>query len=120
MSRQATIAGAGISGLATARALLADGWDVRLFEQSPGLPEAGTALGMWPEAMKALDRLGLRDLVQAKAVRQREARFLRPDGSMVARIAPEEPVYLISRPALLSNAVSGKTGRPHQMVIQRP
>ena len=108
MSRQATIAGAGISGLATARALLADGWDVRLFEQSPGLPEAGTALGMWPEAMKALDRLGLRDLVQAKAVRQREARFLRPDGSMVARIAPEEPVYLISRPALLSTLCRGR------------
>lgn len=107
MSLQANIVGAGISGLATARALIANGWDVRLFEQTPGLPQAGTALGMWPEAMKALDRLGLSNLVQAKAVRQQEARLLRPDGNVVTRFEPEEPVYLISRPALLSTLCRG-------------
>lgn len=107
MSSRANIVGAGVSGLASARALMANGWDVRLFEQSPGLPRAGTALGMWPEAMKALERLGLRDQVQAQAVRQQEARFLRPDGNVVTRFEPEEPVYLISRPALLSTLYQG-------------
>jgi 2-polyprenyl-6-methoxyphenol hydroxylase-like FAD-dependent oxidoreductase len=45
MSRQATIAGAGISGLATARALLADGWDVRLFEQTPWSARGRNGIG---------------------------------------------------------------------------
>lgn len=107
MGLQATIVGAGISGLATGRALLANGWNVRLFEQNPGLPRAGTALGMWPEAMEALDRLGLTDQVQAQAIPQGGARLLRPDGSVFARVEPEQPVYLISRPALLSILCQG-------------
>ena len=62
-----------------ARGLLRAGWDVHVLERSPGLPDTGTALGMWPEAMRALDLLGAGDQVRAASVEQRGARILRPE-----------------------------------------
>ena len=100
MSRRAVVVGAGIGGLAAARALAATGWSVEVFERAEGLPDSGTALGMWPEAMAALDRLSLGDRVRQEGVRQQGAAFLRPDGVPFARVSPREPAYLISRPAL--------------------
>lgn len=100
MRGAAIIVGAGIAGLAAGRALQDDGWDVTLYERADGLPSSGTALGMWPEAMAALERLGVADEVRDKAVLQEGASFLRPDGSTFARVAPREPAYLIPRPTL--------------------
>ncbi len=100
MRGKAIIVGAGIAGLAVGRALLDDGWDVTLHERAEGLPPSGTALGMWPEAMEALGRLGVADAVRATGVLQHGAAFLRPDGSAFARIASRDPAYLISRPTL--------------------
>jgi 2-polyprenyl-6-methoxyphenol hydroxylase-like FAD-dependent oxidoreductase len=100
MRGEAIIVGAGIAGLAVGRALLDDGWGVTLYERAEGLPAAGTALGMWPEAMAALGRIGVAGAVREKGVLQHGATFLRPDGSAFARIASREPAYLISRPTL--------------------
>ncbi|WP_210604172.1 FAD-dependent oxidoreductase [Brevibacterium oceani] len=100
MRGEAIIIGAGIAGLAAGRALLHDGWEVTLYERTEGLPSSGTALGMWPEAMAALERLDVADAVQSTGMLQHGAAFLRPDGSAFARIASKDPAYLISRPAL--------------------
>ena len=86
MRGSAVVIGAGIAGLATARGLLGAGWSVRVLERSSGLPGAGTALGMWPEAMRALDRLGVGEQVRAASVEQRGARLLRPDGTEIAHL----------------------------------
>lgn len=88
MRGSAVVIGAGIAGLATARGLLGAGWSVRVLERSSGLPGAGTALGMWPEAMRALDRLGVGEQVRAASVEQRGARLLRPDGTEIAHLGP--------------------------------
>ncbi|MGX5357443.1 FAD-dependent monooxygenase [Kocuria sp. KH4] len=101
MQGSAVVLGAGIAGLATARGLLGAGWAVRVLERSPGLPGTGTALGMWPEAMSALDRLGVGDEVRAASVEQRGGRLLRPDGTEIARLDLDRPVRLVPRPALL-------------------
>lgn len=100
MRGEAVVVGAGIGGLAVGRALRQDGWRVRLLEREPGLPRTGTALGMWPEAMAALARLGVADLVRERGVRQHGATFLRPDGTPFGRVVPDEPAHLVSRPAL--------------------
>jgi 2-polyprenyl-6-methoxyphenol hydroxylase-like FAD-dependent oxidoreductase len=65
-NRTAVVIGAGIGGLATARALVRQDIDVRAFERRPSLDEAqfGTGLTLWSNAVKALRRLGLGDEIE--------------------------------------------------------
>ncbi|WP_166348396.1 FAD-dependent monooxygenase [Phytoactinopolyspora limicola] len=107
MKGDAIIVGAGIGGLMAGRALRADGWRVTIYERTDGLPRTGTALGMWPEAMAALDRLGVGDAVRARGVLQQGATFLRPDGVPFARVTSTDPAYLVSRPTLHEILYSG-------------
>lgn len=100
MPRSAVIVGAGIGGLALGRALVDDGWQIRILERADGLPETGTALGIWPEALTALDQLGVGDRARAEGVAQFGAQMLRPDGSIVGRVTAKESTYLLSRPKL--------------------
>jgi len=108
MKRTAAIVGGGIGGLATAIHLRSHGWDVEVFERAAGLPDAGTALGLWPSALKALDALGIGADVRALGRRQTGGAFLRSNGSRIAAIdvtrlqrRTGDPVYLLSRPPLL-------------------
>ncbi|HEX7744704.1 MAG TPA: FAD-dependent monooxygenase [Micromonosporaceae bacterium] len=108
MRGTAAIIGGGIGGLAAARALYDSGWEVTLHEREAGLSGAGTALGMWPSALAALDRLGVGRAVRSRGTPQEAATFLRPDGTAIARLdvgrmtrRAGDPVYLLSRPALL-------------------
>ncbi|TDL44643.1 FAD-dependent oxidoreductase [Kocuria rosea] len=107
MRGSAVVIGAGIAGLATARGLLGAGWSVRVLERSSGLPGTGTALGMWPEAMRALDRLGVDEQVRPASVEQRGARLLRPDGTEIAHLGPGRTARLVPRPALLAALAEG-------------
>ena len=65
--RTALIAGAGIGGLAAAIALRRSGWDVRLFERSSEPRALGFALSLAPNAIRALQELGLADDVATDA-----------------------------------------------------
>lgn len=58
-----TVVGAGIGGLATAVALRRVGAEVTVFERASELKELGAGLGLYPNAMKALKKLGLREAV---------------------------------------------------------
>ncbi len=59
-NRTALVVGAGIGGLAAALALARCGWDVRVLERAAVLGEVGAGLTLSPNAMRALDWLGLR------------------------------------------------------------
>ncbi|PRX45926.1 2-polyprenyl-6-methoxyphenol hydroxylase-like FAD-dependent oxidoreductase [Prauserella shujinwangii] len=109
MSGRAAIVGGGIGGLATAACLRGHGWEVEVFERAPGPPETGTALGMWPHALAALDTLGLGGALRAGATRQSGGTLRRPDGTTVASLGLGGGVYLVSRPALLK-LLSGALG----------
>jgi 2-polyprenyl-6-methoxyphenol hydroxylase-like FAD-dependent oxidoreductase len=95
------VVGGGIGGLVAAARLRGEGWDVRVVERADALPETGTALGLWPAAMAALDAIGVGDEARAQARRQGRATLLRPDGSRIAALTRAEPVLLLSRPPLL-------------------
>ena len=63
----ALVVGAGIGGLAAGIALSRIGWDVRIFERAPQLRATGFALSIAPNAVQALDALGVGDAVRAIA-----------------------------------------------------
>ncbi|MFD1717744.1 FAD-dependent monooxygenase [Georgenia deserti] len=54
-----SVVGGGIAGLALAARLDPERFDVTVHERNSELPTAGTVLGMWPAAQRALDRLGV-------------------------------------------------------------
>ena len=53
--------GGGIGGLTAAIALTHAGHDVTVYEQAPALGEVGAGIGLWPNALGVLGRLGLGD-----------------------------------------------------------
>jgi 2-polyprenyl-6-methoxyphenol hydroxylase-like FAD-dependent oxidoreductase len=63
---RALVVGAGIGGLATAIALRRDGHEVEVFERAAALEEVGAGLSMSPNALAALDRLGVGDDIRRR------------------------------------------------------
>jgi 2-polyprenyl-6-methoxyphenol hydroxylase-like FAD-dependent oxidoreductase len=59
------IVGGGIGGLTAAVALQAVGWEVVVCERAPELREVAAGISLWPNAMRALRRLGLGEAVEA-------------------------------------------------------
>ena len=55
----AIVLGGGIAGTTAAIALLRAGYVVSVYERAIALEPVGAALSLWPNAMEALDRLGL-------------------------------------------------------------
>ena len=82
-----TIVGAGLGGLAAAATLLQRGHRVRVAEQAPVLGEVGAGIQMSANAMKVLDRLGLRARLDPLAVRPKAFEFRRfNDGELLHRL----------------------------------
>ncbi|MFI5890440.1 FAD-dependent monooxygenase [Actinoplanes sp. NPDC051513] len=107
MTKTAGIIGGGIGGLSAAIALHQNGWRVTVHERQTTTPAVGTALGMWPAALKALDALGVGDRVRGQGVSQRAGELRRPDGGRIVAMDRMERrlgdrIHLISRPALLT------------------
>lgn len=68
---RAVVIGAGIGGLAVARALALRGADVTLLEQAPEITEVGAGLQISPNGMAVLRALGLDRALQDASVRAR-------------------------------------------------
>ncbi|MCX5044804.1 FAD-dependent monooxygenase [Aldersonia sp. NBC_00410] len=67
-SRQrAGIVGGGIGGLAAAIALRKAGWDVTVYEQASEFAEVGAGLVLLPNALAALDEIGVGDDIRANS-----------------------------------------------------
>ena len=62
------VAGGGIGGVAAALALVRQGFDVKVLEQSPQLGEIGAGIQFGPNAFAALDALGIGERARARAV----------------------------------------------------
>ncbi|MFE6304960.1 FAD-dependent monooxygenase [Nocardiopsis sp. NPDC057823] len=102
MNGRALIVGGGIAGLAAARGLLDRGWEVEVRERHAGPPDIGGALGMWPPALEALDRLGLGAAVRAAGSVPTAARLADPAGRTLVRLDRRAPAArLVARSALL-------------------
>jgi len=86
------IVGAGLGGLTAAATLLRQGHRVRIAEQASSLSEVGAGIQMSANAMKVLDRLGLRATLEPHAVRPKAFEFRRfNDGELLHRLPLGEP-----------------------------
>ncbi|KKF01005.1 FAD-dependent oxidoreductase [Mycolicibacterium obuense] len=97
------VVGAGIAGLASAVALSRDGHEVRVLEQRTDLG-AGTGISIWPNALAALDQIGVGDAVRdaggritAGAIRWRSGRWLRRPAGQRMVTALGEPLVVVRR-----------------------
>ncbi|HET6877478.1 MAG TPA: FAD-dependent monooxygenase [Jatrophihabitans sp.] len=105
---QAVIAGAGVGGLAAAVALHRRGVDVTVVERAAAANASGAALSVWPNALRALDRLGIGQQVRQHAALGGNSGIRRPDGRWIARAALGEalearfgdPLVLVNRASL--------------------
>jgi outer membrane protein OmpA-like peptidoglycan-associated protein len=80
----AIIVGAGIGGLSAAISLSRAGWRVSVFEQAETLVPMGAALSLWPNAIDALDSLGLHDALRAISEPVDEVAVAEPGGTRIA------------------------------------
>jgi 2-polyprenyl-6-methoxyphenol hydroxylase-like FAD-dependent oxidoreductase len=107
--RSAVVVGGGIGGLAAAVALHQRGWRVEVLERAAGLTEIGAGLSLWPNALRALDCLGLGEQVCALGrvekdggLRDRKGRWLlRTDNAGIER-RHGRPLVVICRADLVS------------------
>ncbi len=106
------VVGAGVGGISTARALLADGHQVTVFERRPHVRAAGGAVTIWPNGATVLDRLGVdttgagQPLSALRVTTSGGHRIASYDlGSVAARLGA--PVRMIPRRVLLERLLEG-------------
>ena len=105
---KAIIVGGGIGGLASALALTERGWQVEVLERAPEFTEAGAGLSLWPNALRALDALGVGEPVRGRAALEGQAGIRDTAGRWLSRTDTAGlerrygPVAMIHRADLLA------------------
>ncbi len=106
MRQPIVVVGAGIAGLASAVALQRRGHDVRVFEERTDT-STGAAISIWPNALAALDHIGVGDAVRqaggrvtAGALRWRDGSWLRHPTTERLVAALGEPLVVVQRSVL--------------------
>ncbi|APE34239.1 monooxygenase [Nocardia mangyaensis] len=81
----AVVVGGGIGGMAAAVALRARGWSVQVYEQASEIAEVGSGIGLWPNALRALDALGVGTAVRDSAIEEQSAGIRDARGRWLSR-----------------------------------
>jgi 2-polyprenyl-6-methoxyphenol hydroxylase-like FAD-dependent oxidoreductase len=81
MGPKIAIIGGGIGGLTAAVALARKGLAAEVYEQAPALEEVGAGVGLWPNAMTALEPIGLSGKVARLGVTVARQGLRRSDGT---------------------------------------
>lgn len=97
---QALIIGAGIGGLAAAIALRRAGYAIRVFERARELREVGAGLTLWPNAVKALRKLGLATIIEANSIPAEAGGIYTLRGKILAQTTTREVERLGSAPTV--------------------
>lgn len=107
---RAVVIGGGIAGLTAAAALYLGGRQVTVLERAPSLEPVGAAISLSPNALRALDVLGIGDRIRDLAAWQGEGGLRSPSGRWITRTdaaaAAERfggPLVLLHRATLIDS-----------------
>jgi 2-polyprenyl-6-methoxyphenol hydroxylase-like FAD-dependent oxidoreductase len=92
---RAAIVGGGIGGLAAAAALRRVGVETVVFERAGRLEAIGAGLTLSPNAVRALERLGLADAVRSVAARGTDLSVLSAHGRTLLQVSLAEPLEML-------------------------
>ncbi|MEU0006051.1 FAD-dependent monooxygenase [Streptomyces sp. NPDC006314] len=100
-SARAIVIGGGIGGLAAAAALYGRGWGVTVLERAPTLEPVGAAISLAPNALRALDVLGIGDEIRDLAAWQGDGGLRTPGGRWLSRSSAEAAAARFGGPLVL-------------------
>lgn len=100
MTQRFLVVGGGISGLATAVALQRRGHRVTIVEERADT-SSGAGISIWPNALAALDEIGLGDAVRQSGGRVAAGAMRLSDGSWLRRPSPERIVKALGEPLVV-------------------
>lgn len=115
IGQSATVIGAGVAGLAVARALALRGVSVTVLEQADALREVGAGLQISPNGAAVLRALGLQDVLDAASTRAEAVQLIDgPTGRGVARLdlarlRPGHGYHFLHRADLVSLLLTAAT-----------
>ncbi|XVV05497.1 FAD-dependent monooxygenase [Actinosynnema sp. CA-248983] len=89
--------GGGLGGVSAAVALRAVGWDVVVLERAAGFGEVGAGIGVMPNAMRALEALGVADSVRRIGTPRVAGGVRDWRGRALVRVAAGEHVVAVHR-----------------------
>jgi 2-polyprenyl-6-methoxyphenol hydroxylase-like FAD-dependent oxidoreductase len=92
---KAVIVGGGIGGLAAAVALRRVGSEAVVFERAERFGSLGAGLTLSPNAVRALERLGVADEVRAASARGHELLVRAADGRTLLRVELRDPLEML-------------------------
>ncbi|WP_062349974.1 FAD-dependent monooxygenase [Herbidospora yilanensis] len=106
--RHAVVVGAGIGGLTAAAALRRRGWAVTVLERAASIEPVGAGLAMAPNALRALDVIGVGDPVRRLSAFQGSGGIRTKTGKWLSRTSAEaaqerygDPTVLLHRAELV-------------------
>ncbi|MFB6548582.1 FAD-dependent monooxygenase [Streptomyces sp. NPDC056405] len=100
-TRQAVVIGGGIGGLTAAAALHRRGLRVTVLERAPSLQPIGAAISLSPNALRALDVIGLGDEIRDLAAWQGDGGLRTPGGRWLSRSSAEAAAARFGGPLVL-------------------
>ena len=116
---KAIVIGAGIGGLCAAIALRNAGLDVVIYEQASAIREVGAGLSLWPNATKALEKLGLGTALRKITVPQVDGGIHDWQGRVITAASTDfierefgAPVIIAHRAELLTMLTEAAQGIP--------
>ncbi|MFJ8792308.1 FAD-dependent monooxygenase [Streptomyces sp. NPDC102462] len=100
-SSRAVVIGGGIGGLTAAAALHRHGWQVTVLERAGSLAPVGAAISLAPNALRALDVIGIGDQIRDLAAWQGDGGLRTPSGRWLSRSSAEAAAARFGGPLVL-------------------
>lgn len=113
IGQRVTIVGAGVAGLAAARAIAMRGAEVTVLEQADAIREVGAGLQISPNGACVLRALGLQEALDAASMRAEAVQMIDgPTGDLVtrldlARLRPGQGYHFLHRADLIALLLKG-------------